>query len=281
MKTPPKWTSDAADIEREERKREQSPSSFSFSQGQALVLAANYFSDDRLVPGARGGVAAKHRHRIQLALFGQMMAALEFLFKDFVASVADLVPTFDEVLAQAKWIQVDARRVLSFRSASSTAGAGAILLHPTQGWHEPADVNDRYSALFKRAPISKAEIPALERLWILRHSVAHNAGFVTTHDAIRGGLPELAEGVADIDAEYLGQTFDFLCGIARRIAEEVGDAVVQAWLKTRTSAGADYNRDKEMYSALKQLATYVDSRTKDLPQITKGYYTEDFKRAGS
>jgi len=36
-----------------------------------------------------------------------------------------------------------------------------------------------------------------------------------------------------------------------------------------------------MYSALKQLATYVDSRTKDLPQITKGYYTEDFKRAGS
>jgi len=187
MKPPSKWTSDAADIAREERKREGSPSSFFYSQGQALVLAARYFSDERLVAGSRGGVAKKHRHRIQLALFGRMMAALEFLFKDFIASVVDTVPTFDERILQCKWVQVDASRILSFKSAMSSAGA--MLLHSTQGWHDPTVVNQRYSTLFERAPIENSEIPELERLWLLRHSVAHNAGFVTAFDAVRGGMP--------------------------------------------------------------------------------------------
>ena len=170
MDAPIRWTSDAADMAREERKREVSPSSFFYSQGQALVLAAEYFRDDRLAPGARGGVARKHRHRIHLALFGQMMAALEFLLKDFVASVVDLVPTFDEALLQSRWLEVDARRVLSLRSASSTAGS--VLLHGTLGWHDSETVNKRYSALFQKAPIENTEVPDLDRLWLLRHSVA-------------------------------------------------------------------------------------------------------------
>jgi len=219
---------------------------FFYSHGQSLVLAARYFSDDRLIAGARGGVA-KHRHRIQLALFGQMMAALEFLLKDFIASVIDIVPTFDEAILQAKWIEVDSKRVLSFSVCST---AGAILLHPTQGWHDPKTVNERYSALFKRAPISKAEIPPVERLWLLRHSVAHNAGFVTGFDAVRGGMPQLADHVADIDADFISQSFDILRGIAQRMAEEVGGEVVRAWLKTRLDAGADYIRDKETYRRL-------------------------------
>lgn len=277
MDAPRKWTSDAADISREEKKREDSPSSFFFSQGRALVLAADYFVNDRLAPAARGGVAKKHRHRIQLALFGQLMAALEFLFKDFIASVIDITPAFDEALLQAKWIEVDARRVLAFRSASSTAGA--VLIHSTQGWHDPESVNKRYSSLFQRAPIENSEIPELERLWLLRHSVAHNAGFVTTYDAVRGGMQELAEEVADLDAKFIRDAFEFLGAIAERMADNVGDAALLAWLKTRVAAGPDYARDKQIYAKLKLLATCVKSRTQELPRVLKGSYTQDFNRA--
>jgi len=240
-------------------------------------LAAEYFSDQRLTPNARGGVARKHRHRIHLALFGQMMAALEFLLKDFVASVVDLVPTFDEPLLQAKWLEVDAKRVLSLRSASSTAGS--VLLHSTLGWHDADSVNKRYSALFQKAPIETSEIPTLDRLWLLRHSVAHNAGFVTAYDAVRGDMPALAESVADIDDVFLSESFTFLCGIARRVAEVVGDAVVVAWLKTRVPAERNYQRDKATYKKLKLLATFVESRARELPSITKGSYTADWARA--
>jgi hypothetical protein len=277
MNPPSKWTSDSADIAREERKRESSPSSFFYSQGQALVLAARYFRDDRLVPGARGGVARKHQHRIHLALFGQMMAALEFLFKDFVASVIELAPTFDESLLLAKWLDVDARRVLALRSASSTAGS--VLLHGTLGWHDSETVNKRYSALFQRAPIENTEIPDLDRLWLLRHSVAHNAGFVTAYDAVRGGMPVLADGVAAIDEDFVAESFEFLTGIARRVAESVGDAVVLAWLKSRVDAGKNYQRDKATYKQLKLLASFVDSRAQELPTITKGMYSADWGRA--
>ncbi|MFQ5891082.1 MAG: hypothetical protein ACE5JR_13730 [Gemmatimonadota bacterium] len=275
MDPPKKWTSDAADVAREERKREGSPSSFFYSQGKALVLAARYFRNDRLVPTARGGVAYKHRHRIHLALFGQMMAALEFLFKDFVASVVDLVPTFDDAILQAKWLDVDAKQVLSLRSASSTAGS--VLLHGTLGWHDAETVNKRYSALFQKAPIENSEIPDLDRLWLLRHSVAHNAGFVTAYDAVRGGMPHLADAVADVDGTFLSDSFDFLCGIAGRVAEVVGDAVVLMWLKSRVPAGKNYQRDKATYKQLKLLATFAKSRTAELPSITKGRYSKDWE----
>lgn len=277
MDPPKKWASDAADIAREERKREASPSSFFYSQGQALVLAANYFRNDRLAPAARGGVAQKHRHRIHLALFGQLMAALEFLFKDFVASVIDLVPTFDEAILQAKWLEVDAKRVLSLRSASTTAGS--VLLHGTLGWHDADTVNKRYSALFQKAPIENSEVPDLDRLWLLRHSVAHNAGFVTAYDSVRGGMTDLADAVADIDGTFLSESFDFLSTIASRVAEVVGDQVVLAWLKSRIPAGKNYQRDKDTYKRLKLLATIVKSRTAELPSVTKGNYSRDWQKA--
>jgi len=206
-----------------------------------------------------------------------MMAALEFLLKDFVASVINLVPTFDDALIQAKWIVVDAERVLSLRSASSSAGS--ILLHGTLGWYDSKGVNARYSAIFKKAPIDNSEMPDLDRLWLLRHSVAHNAGFVPGYDAVRGGMPSLADGVAAVDDVFLSESLDFLCVVARRIAEDVGDTVVLTWLKSRVPAGKDYQRDKAIYQKLKLLATFVESRAAELPSITKGNYSADWKKA--
>lgn len=270
------WQQDAADLRREETKRKASPPSFFFSQGHALVLAAGYFTDDRL-EGGYTAVARKHLHRIHLALYGQLLASLEYLFKDFIAQVIDLVPTFDEKIAASKWIGLQAEHILSARSAPSTPGA--ILLHPTMGWHEPEKVNERFSSLFGYAPIDAAEIPTLRRLWILRHSVAHNAGFVTNYDAVRAQLPGLSSKVADINGEQIQETFGFLCEIARRLAEKVGHRVVVEWLKTRVPQGPDYNRDKVVYKALKLIGTFVESRAQPLPSITKGSYTSDFAEA--
>lgn len=276
MLDPQVWTTDTADRNREEEKRWDSPSSFFFSQGQALVLSAEYFCDSRLRRKARSGVALKHLHRLHLAIFGQLMASLEYLVKDFVAGVIDAVPIFDEKLIKAEWLKVDTARILSMRSASSSAGS--LLLHPSLGWQQSDEVNKRYKYLFGVEPILQTEIQTLEKLWVLRHSVAHNAGFVSGYDAARAGIPYLAEEVAHLDEDFIKDAFEFLSAIAKRLAEHVGQNVLFKWLATRKAIGPDWNRDKETYTHLKLLATYVPSRAQDLPRITKGSYTEDFKK---
>lgn len=176
---PSSWNRDSADARRDERKRSASPCSFFYSQAQSLSLAANYFTDDRLSDEARGGVAVKHRHRMQLALFGQLMAAFEYMLKDFVAQAIDATTVLDETVQEAKWIEVSAAKILASRSMATTPGA--MLVHSTLGWHTPEKVNERYQSLFRKKPIEATEIPDLERLWILRHSVAHNAGYITSY----------------------------------------------------------------------------------------------------
>jgi len=271
------WHSDAADIAREEEKRELSPSSFFYSQGRALVLAAEYFKDERLSQGARGGVANKHRHRIYLALFGQMMASFEYLLKDFIARVVDIIPTFDDRIREAKWVTVDSERVLSARAAPTSPGA--LLFHSTLGWHDPEEVNKRYTHLFHSAPIEASEYETLGALWILRHSVAHNAGFVTSVDSARARIPQLSRRVADISPQHVSETLEFLSPIARRIAEGVGGKVIGQWLAPRAASGPDYRRDRETYKRLKLLASFVDSRAQPMPKITKGTYSADYQKA--
>jgi hypothetical protein len=273
---PEPWTRDSADVRRDESKRKESPCSFFFSQGQSLVLAADYFSDERLNENARGGVALKHRHRIHLSLFGQLMASFEYLLKDFVAKAIDLTAVLDSKVQKAKWVEVDAAKVLAYRLAATTPGA--MLVHSTLGWHSPSTVNSRYQELFARQPISIAELPTLERLWVLRHSVAHNAGFVIHYDASRIGSANLAEHVANVDAAFMGETFNFLRPIADRIASEVGDAILLEWIRSIAPTGQDFARDSAAYIGLKKLATMVAARTRDVPAANELNYRADFAR---
>ena len=219
----------------------------------------------------------KHRHRIRLALFGLMMASLEYLFKDFVAQVIDMTDLYDEKVKGAKWIALRPEQLLTVRTARSSIGG--LLVHATPGWHEPRTVNARYKEIFEYEPIDGGAVDDLERLWILRHSVAHNAGLVIAQDAARGGMPQLSNEVVDLGDDVVRDAFVFLCSIARTVAERVGDKVVTDWLRTKRIAGKDYLRDKQTYTWLKWLATYVDSRARDLPTITKGLYSSDFERA--
>lgn len=272
------WYYDSPDSRREETKRKRSPTSFFFSQGRALVLAASYFTPDRL-EGGYSGTAKKHLHRIHLALFGQLLASLEYLFKDFIAQVVDLIPLYDEKVHKATWIDITPDHILSGRSGQSTPGA--LLLHPTVGWHEPDRVNARYQELFAYQPIASHEIPQLRQLWLLRHSVAHNAGFVTAYDASRASLSGLSETVADIRPFHLADSFRFLDTIAARMAQGLGDKILVSWLQTRSTLGFDYKRDQEAYKSLKLLATHLRSRAKDLPTIRKSNYSSDFRRANS
>ena len=126
MNLPTGWTANTADTERDEKKRVASPASFFFCQGQGIRLAAGYFEDSRLVATAQGGTAKKHRLRIHLALFGQLMASFEYMLKDFVARVIDLTDVFDERLKQAKWVDINVDRVLAIGCISDTDAHAAL-----------------------------------------------------------------------------------------------------------------------------------------------------------
>jgi len=271
---PTPYKRDTADAQRDEAKRKESPCSFFFSQGRALVLAAEYFCDDRLNQKARNGVAVKHRHRIHLALFGQLLAAFEYMLKDFVAKVLDATSIFDDTIKKAKWIELDPGKILAARAIAATPGS--ILIHPTGGWHNPEVVNERYQELFSYQPIKSNDVSDLNRLWILRHSVAHNAGFVIHHDASRIGNAALSEKVVNIDDNFIGESFLFLCPIAERIATQIGKTTLKKWVASLKNLGPDFSRDGVTYSQIKRLATYIDSRTQDLPIYGEAEYYSDF-----
>lgn len=268
------WNRDTADIARDNIKRQHSPCSFFCSQGRTLCLAAEYFSDDRLSEEARGGVAIKHRHRNQLAIFGQLMAAFEYMLKDYVAKAIDATGAFDEQVKKQEWLEVSTDRILSQRVAQTSIGS--LLVHPTLGWHSPETVNVRFKSLFNITPINSTEIQTLSTLWVLRHSVAHNAGFVTAHDAARINQPGLAEKVAHIDAAFINETFSFLKTIAERTADICGKSILKRWFGTVKEYGADFARDEIAYGRVKKLATCIGSRTQELPNITAPMYTADW-----
>ena len=270
---PGQWRSETKQAKRDEKKRTSSPCCFFYAQGQALVTAARYFSDDKLLEKCRGGVAGKHRHRIHLALFGQLMASFEYMLKDFMAQVADASDIFDSQLKSQKWIWLDIERVLSQRVARTTAGA--LLIHPSLGWHDPEQVNQRFNQVLGNEVIERDEMPTLSRLWIVRHSVAHNAGFVTAPDAARLGSSRLNEQVVAIDETYIEGSFKFLCGIARRVATLCGECVLTQWLRSLDDLRPDYGRDGHTYDQLKLLATFIASRPKDLPTFGEEDYLRD------
>lgn len=268
------WNRESADVARENLKREHSPCSFFCSQGRSLCLAADYFKDDRLAQAARGGVATKHRHKNQLAIFGQLMAAFEYLLKDYVAKAIDATSAFDEKIRKQDWLDVTTDRVLAQRVVQSSIGS--MLVHPTLGWHSPETVNERFKALFNVAPIEGGEIKTLSTLWVLRHSVAHNAGFVTAHDAARINQPALAERVVYIDDDFIEETFKFLKNIARRLAETCGKSILKQWFASVKEYGNDFARDQIAYGRTKHLATCVVSRTQPLPEVTESMYLADW-----
>lgn len=273
------WERDTAESQRDEHKRRYSPCSFFYSQGQALVIAARYFSDDRLADNARGGVAKKHRHRIQLALFGQLMASYEYMLKDFLAQVIDTSDIFDQKLIKQKWINVDVERILSQRMAQTTVGS--LLIHPTLGWNDPDQVNQRYQFILGNEVITASESPTLNRLWILRHSVAHNAGFVTGPDAARIGSAGIVEKVINADDSFIAQVFEFLNPIAERLANRCGHGALQQWLSSIADLDDNYDRDRLIYERLKMIGTYLPSRPKALPDVTEQDYLSDRAKVNS
>lgn len=238
-----------------------------------MITAAKYFSDDRLVDNASGEVAKKHRHRIRLALFGQLMASYEYMLKDFLARIIDIADIFDQKLIKQKWISIDTERILSQRVAQTTVGS--LLIHPTLGWQDPDQVNERYKFVLGNEIILPSEIPTLNRLWVLRHSVAHNAGFVTSPEAGRIGSATISEKVINTDDDFMLDTFEFLKPIAKRLAGTCGNSALQQWLKSTVDLDANYERDRLIYERLKLVGTYLPGRPRTLPKFTEQDYLND------
>ena len=243
------------------------------------MLAAGYFTDERLAETARGGIALKHRHRIHLALFGQLMASFEFFLKDFVAKAVDATTLLDEKIQKAEWLEIDVNRVLANRSGMATIGS--TLVHSTLGWHSPGQVNGRFTSLFSRNAFNASEVETLEKLWVLRHSVAHNAGMIIHYDATRIGDEMLADHAADIDARFIKDTFDFLNPVAKKICEDCGGNLLRSYFQPLHERGPNILSDMPTFSRIRPLMEYVDSRAKELPQIDQPAYEADFQQFSS
>jgi hypothetical protein len=259
---------------RDDAKRAASPPSFFFARTRGLELAAGYFTDDRVTGSA--AVAGKHRHRVQSALFGQVMAAFEWCIKDFVAQAIDATDLFDNTVQECKWIELDRSRILAQRETASSPGA--LLVHPTGGWHDGREVNKRYSILMQAAPIDNSEMRTLDRLWLMRHSVAHNGGLVTHHDAYRMGATGLAGKTVRIDASYIAKAIEFLGVIVSRLGGQVEAKLIDRWITERSTG--DYAADAPVYGKLKLLTTVVMSRSADLPTVGAADYAADRARFG-
>lgn len=206
------------------------------------------------------------------------MSPDEFCLKDYIAQVIELTDVFDERVNTAGWISVDKSRILAQRDVA--ASVGAILIHPLLGWHEPDTVNERYVSLSGNAPIADDESQSLQRLWIIRHSVAHNAGFVTHHDAYRLRAATLRESAVQITQAFLTETVSFLGGIVQRLAEDkpIGKSIMGQWIRLRsTGVWAD---DRDAYKALRLVMTVEKNRVRKLPSFTTSYYTKDRQAAG-
>jgi len=144
------------------------------------------------------------------------------------------------------------------------------------GWHYPSQVNDRFESLYGNSIIEESEVPTLNRLWIIRHSVAHNAGFVTGPDAVRFGSSEISEEVVNTDEDFIAYALDFLSPIAKRTAERCGKCLFHQWMRSISDLEPDFSRDETIYVGLKHLRTYIESRPKDLPDLGEEEYLEDY-----
>jgi hypothetical protein len=205
------------------------------------------------------------------------MAAFEWCVKDFIAQVLDTTDVYDERVEDAKWITLDKSRVLAQREA--TASAGAVLIHPTQGWHDPSTLNQRFRDLFDRQPVANDELDTLYRLWLVRHSVVHNGGYVTRHDAYRMKAPNLSEKTVRLTPEFVESTADFLARIVRRLGDPVGSAVLNDWFRDR--AVGTFADDKLPYRKLKLILTVEERRAQELPVPSESDYEADRATAQS
>lgn len=256
---------------RDDEKRELSPPSFLLVNLRSINVTARYL-DDKIQDGY-AGTKKNHVRTINAALLAQMLAAFEWCIKDYVAKIVTTTDAFDGDLIKQAWIKPRTESVLAARSEGGTIGAG--LIHPIVGWHNIKKTNEFFRVLFGDKLVSDPQDEEkLSTLWMIRHSLAHNAGIVTHPDAYRMKEPSLSGRLVDIDRDFLEQTREFLVSIAVRLESPIGDSMLSRWYTE--SATQVYSDDKETFRRLKLIATAVTKRSEALPRILKGRYTKQF-----
>lgn len=266
-------SSESADSQRDERKRIASPPSFFFSQSQAILLAVRYFEP---LHSGYEGAAKKHKNRTRSALFVQLMASFEFAMKDFIAQTLDATHIYDDEVKNWRWVEIDVPTVMSTREGFTRLGA--VLIHPLLGWQVPETMNSRFKDVYTCEPIASDEIQKLRDLWIVRHSIAHNGGFVTQADARRLRSQALSDRQVLVDLAYIESAVELLRRIVLRLESVVGQKLLKRWFQR--AAARRWSEDEPDYARIKLLATCVRSRTQELPVVDEAMYNTDLAAYG-
>ena len=115
----------------------------------------------------------------------------------------------------------------------------------------------------------------LQRVWIIPHSMAHNGGFVTGHDAYRLQAPTLREAAIAMELDFLEETIRFLRSGVEELnhGQPISDRVIAEWLNKK--ATGNWTEDEEAYGRVGSIVTVVRERTHDIPTFTRDMYDAD------
>ncbi|MGD9695100.1 MAG: hypothetical protein AB7V42_05510 [Thermoleophilia bacterium] len=255
-------TSDGT-AQREQRlsdKLERSPGSFFKARARDLVLAADY-ANKRLPENAYGGTSRRHYHTVCGATYTVLLSSFELSLKSLYARIIDRTSRYDDRLKDDKSLSIKPELILANREVT---GAGDVFASQWNAWQAPDEVNRRFRTLMQVDPLDKAAVPDLEKLWQLRHVVAHSSGVTSRLDRHRLGGAIEADRALVIDGAYLSEVEARLLTIMTNVVNIVGNRLLDDFFASDPTGEAR----QDEYSALFLLGQIV-GQTQDLPVVTE------------
>lgn len=261
-------TSDGA-AQRERRlsdKLERSPGSFFKARARDLVLAADY-ANERLPANAYGTTSRRHYHTVCGATYAVLLSSFELSVKSLYACIIETTSRYDERLKGDKKLTIRPELILANREV---AGAGDVFASQWNAWQAPSEVNDRFRSLMEIDPLDNAAVADLEKLWQVRHVIAHSSGVTSRLDRHRLGGPIEADRALVIDGSYLEVVEHRLLAIMRAAVEVVGIRLLDDYFAGQPAWATNEGEFTDLF-----LLGRVVSQTQDLPEVTEASFNAE------
>lgn len=255
-------TSDGA-AQRERRlsdKLERSPGSFFKARARDLVLAAGY-ANDRLPGNAYGGTSQRHYHTVCGATYAVLLSSFELTIKSLYARSIDCTGRYDDRLKGDTKLTIKPELILANRDVT---GAGDVFASQWNAWQAPTEVNQRFCKLIEINPLDNTAVAALEKLWQIRHVIAHSSGVTSRLDRHRLGGAIEADRALVIDGDYLAVVEERLLAIMTSAAAVVGKRLLDDYFDRNPA----WDTEQVEFTALLLLGRVV-GQTQDLPEVTE------------
>lgn len=255
-------TSDGA-AQREQRlsdKLERSPGSFFKARARDLVLGASY-ANERLPANAYGATSRRHFHTVCGATYAVLLSSFELSLKSLYARIIDRTGRYDDMLKGDKGLTIKPELILANRDV---AGAGDVFASQWNAWQSPTEVNKRFRNLIAVDPLDNAAVADLEKLWQIRHVIAHSSGVTSRLDRHRLAGAIEADRALVIDGDYLVVVETHLLAIVTAATAVVGTRLLDDYFSNQPT----WDANEDEFAALFLLGRVV-GQTQNLPVVAE------------